>query len=53
MVPNEGMPIYNQEGIENILFQEKKGNLFIIFDIIFPSYIQPDKKDQLINLLKG
>ncbi len=47
------MPVYNQDGFESILSQKKRGNLYITFDIIFPSFIQPDKKEQLINLLEG
>jgi hypothetical protein len=53
LVPGEGMPVYNKDGFENIISQEKRGNLFITFEIIFPSFIQPDKKEQLINLLNG
>ena len=47
------MPIYNKKDlIENILSQDKRGNLYIKFDIKFPSFIEPDKKEELLNLLK-
>ena len=53
LVSGEGMPIYNKKDlIENILSQDRRGNLYIKFDIKFPSFIEPDKKEELINLLK-
>jgi hypothetical protein len=54
IVKGEGMPIYNKEDpVHNILFKEKRGDLFIKFDIIFPKFIEPEKKEEIIRLLDG
>ena len=46
-VSDEGMPIIN-----NIITNEVlKGILFVNFNIIFPKYISPDKKEQITNIL--
>jgi DnaJ-class molecular chaperone len=40
VVRGEGMPIFNKEDpLQNILFKEKKGDLYIKFDISFPKFI--------------
>ena len=52
MVKGEGMPIYNNnEPLQNLLFEEKKGNLLIKFDIIFPKFLQADKKIEIIRII--
>lgn len=51
-VSGEGMPIYNKASpIENLVFNEKKGNLYIKFNIIFPDYIKTNKKEEISRLL--
>ncbi len=51
-VKGEGMPIYNKDDkIQNLLFKEKKGVLYIKFDILFPSFIDPQKKEEITRLL--
>lgn len=53
-VKGEGMPIYNKEElIQNLLFKEKKGDLYIKFEIIFPKFIDPVKKEEITRLLDG
>ena len=53
IVKGEGMPIFNKDNpLQNILFKEKKGDLFIKFDIIFPKFIDPEKKEEIIRLLE-
>ena len=52
-VKNEGMPIYNAKDlVQNILFKEKKGDLFIKFEIIFPKFLEPSKKEEISRLLE-
>ena len=50
-VPNEGMPIFQKE-IDVKDFAQKKGNLYIKFDIQFPEYIDPVKKQEITKLLE-
>ena len=50
VIKGEGMPIYSKELNVNDL-SVKKGDLFIKFDIRFPEYINPTKKEQIIKLL--
>lgn len=50
----EGMPIYNKEDpLQNLVDKEKKGDLFVKFDIIFPKFIEPTKKEEITNLLES
>ena len=49
-VPGEGMPIY-QKDISVRDLSEKRGDLYIKFHIIFPEYIEPSKKQEIIKLL--
>ncbi len=52
LVKGEGMPIYNKEDpIQNLLFKEKKGDLYIKFEITFPKFIDPEKKEEITRLL--
>lgn len=52
LVKSEGMPLLNKfdpnKGIYN---PEKKGDLYIKFDIKFPKFIDPEKKEEIIYLL--
>ena len=50
IVKGEGMPIYTKE-ISVKDFRGKKGDLYIKFDIQFPEYIDPVKKEEIIRLL--
>ena len=44
------MPIYQKE--TNVRdMRIKKGDLYIKFDIEFPEYINPEKKEEIIKLL--
>jgi DnaJ-class molecular chaperone len=53
-VKSEGMPIYNKENpLENLLFKEKKGDLYIKFEIVFPKFIDPEKKEEITRLLES
>lgn len=53
LVKGEGMPIFNKENpLENLLFKDKKGDLYIKFDIKFPSFIDPLKKEEITRLLE-
>ena len=51
IVKGEGMPVYRKDTDIRDL-NVKKGDLFIKFDIEFPEYIEPEKKDEIISLLK-
>ena len=54
VVKGEGMTIFNKENpLENVLFKEKKGDLYIKFDIHFPKFIEPEKKEEIIRLLEN
>jgi DnaJ-class molecular chaperone len=53
VVKGEGMPIFDKANpLNNVLFKEKKGDLFIKFDIHFPKFIDPEKKEEIIRLLE-
>ena len=52
IVYGEGMPIYQREFSVNNL-SIKKGNLYIKFDIKFPEYIDPMKKQEITSLLES
>ena len=53
IVKNEGMPIIdNDKAIESITIDNKKGDLYIKFDIQFPDYINDKKKQKIIALLE-
>jgi DnaJ family protein B protein 13 len=52
IVPGEGMPIYDKDLSKCRGDKIKKGDLYIKFNIIFPEYIDPDKKKRIISLLK-
>jgi len=52
IIPGEGMPFYD---IDKSIYRGdkvKKGDLFIKFNIIFPEYIESNKKKRIIELLK-
>ena len=51
IVKGEGMPVYKKDTDIRDL-SVKKGDLFIKFDIEFPEYIEPEKKEEIIRLLK-
>ena len=53
VVKNEGMPIIDKEKpVESISLDNKKGDLYIKFDIHFPDYINDKKKQKIISLLE-
>lgn len=49
-VDGYGLPKYNPE-IRTILEEQERGHLFVRFNIQFPIYIQPNRKEEIINLL--
>ena len=52
VVTGEGMPSCDMDRmIENYIYDGKKGDLFIKFNIKFPEYINGKKKDKIIKLL--
>lgn len=54
LIKGEGMPIYNKaDPIQGLLFREKRGDLYIKFDIVFPKFIDPEKKEEIISLLEN
>ena len=44
------MPVFDEK-LLNGIERERKGDLFIQFNIIFPKYINPDIKDEIIKVL--
>jgi len=53
LVKGEGMPVFDREKpLENLLFKERKGDMYIKFDIKFPSFIDPIKKEEITRLLE-
>ncbi len=50
LVKGEGMPIYNSEEFKVEFFNKplQKGNLYVKFDIEFPSKIDENRRDDLI-----
>ena len=46
------MPICDNENqVESLVFDNKKGDLYIVFNIKFPDYINSKKKEKIIKLL--
>ena len=52
VIPGEGMPIYDKDLSKTRGNKIQKGDLYIKFNIIFPEYIDPDKKKRIITLLR-
>ena len=53
VVKAEGMPIIDEENpVESVALDNKRGDLFIKFDIKFPDYINDKKKQRIIELLE-
>ena len=52
IIPGEGMPFYDKDKSKYRGDKVKKGDLFIKFNIIFPEYIESNKKKRIIELLK-
>lgn len=52
-VKGEGMPIYFKDKSIKNLTSNEKGNLYIKFDISFPEFIDPIKKEEIIRLLSS
>lgn len=46
-VEDEGIPIINSTITDQVL----KGKLYVIFNIIFPKFILPDKKEHIARIL--
>ena len=46
VVKGEGMPVYDKEtNLEDYLINNKRGDLYIKFNIVFPDYINGKKKE--------
>ena len=52
VVKGEGMPIYDKDLSKTRGDKIKKGDLYIKFNIIFPEFIEENKKKRIIELLK-
>lgn len=50
-VPNQGF-YYKPEKNDNSEDRLKRGDLFVRFDIIFPTELTPEQKDQLADILE-
>lgn len=47
-IEGKGLPmIKEKEYMENLLGKQKKGDLYIVFDIEFPTRLTQEQKDQL------
>jgi hypothetical protein len=47
------MPFCDMDNyVDNYVWDGKKGDLFIKFNILFPEYINGKKKDLIVKLLK-
>ena len=53
MIPGEGMPIYDKDLSKCRGDKIKKGDLYIKFNIIFPEFLEENKKRRIIQLLKS
>ncbi len=54
VVPNEGMPTYDESRIvEDILYNETRGNLFVLFNVVFPKFIPSKKKEEISAILEN
>lgn len=51
VIQGEGMPIYAKDIDVNDL-TTKKGDLYIKFNIVFPDFIEPEKKAKIVKLLE-
>lgn len=47
------MPVYDETRVvEDMVYQENRGNLFVLFNVVFPKYIPSDKKEEITDILK-
>ena len=51
VVKGEGMPVFDNENKLEGYISDKKGDLYIRFNIVFPEYINGKKKDKITELL--
>ncbi len=51
-VKGEGMPVYDANPLVALSKANKRGNLYVRFDIEFPKYIPEGKKELLRDILK-
>ena len=52
-VEDEGMPIFEEEDEKVSVVNGKRGNLFIIFNILFPSELNEEMKLKVVKILNG
>ena len=53
VVEGEGMPVYDKDLSKSRGDKIKKGDLYIKFNIIFPEFLEENKKRRIIQLLKS
>ena len=53
VVEGEGMPVYDKDLSKSRGDKIKKGELYIKFNIIFPEFLEENKKRRIIQLLKS
>lgn len=51
VVDGEGMPVYDPEDEKVLVNNEKRGRLFIVFNIQFPKNLNEDKKKRIVQVL--
>ena len=51
IVEDEGMPVYDPEDEKVTVTSDKRGKLFIVFNIQFPKNLNEDKKKRLVQVL--
>jgi DnaJ-class molecular chaperone len=50
LVPNEGMPLLQDDPLATLRKEKAKGNLWVTFQIAFPKYLEDAKKQKLRTL---
>ena len=54
MISNEGMPEFDENRVvEDVLYEQKHGNLFILFNVTFPTFIESNKKEEILKILES
>jgi hypothetical protein len=51
LIENEGMPIEDKDPLAALRKSYQKGNLYIKFNILFPTFIPEEDKQKLKNIL--
>ena len=52
VIMSEGMPLLQSDPLASLKKEKEKGSLWVLFDIMFPTYLSEEKKLKLKDILK-